>query len=146
MTFKQKKQKLKGYKALKDLYTLLGDEISEIELRALELASKTTVGELDKIRTSGGLTSDKVKAYLERDEIYKQKIARFNVIGNQMSEIEKAIERITCEAHKGAVYSYFVLDMSLDEVAFSYKISKKTAQRYRDAGIRKIVFRKNVHH
>ena len=141
MTFKQKKQKLKGYKALKDLYTLLSDEISEIELRALELASKTTVGELDKIRTSGGLTSDKVKAYLERDEIYKQKIARAKVIGKQISEIENAIYSIKDTELMGAVYSWSVLDMSLAEIAFAYRISQKTAQRYRDAGIRKIVFK-----
>lgn len=141
MNYEKKKNKLERYRPLLDKFNILKNELEEFEKRSLNMATRITVGELDKIRTVGGKNDlNKVSAFAERDELYKLKLKEMQKTFDEMKEILVAINGIENIDFQNAVYCYFVQDMSYAEIAFQCRISEDTARWRNTEGIKRIKF------
>ncbi len=140
MTFEQKKAKLKRYRKLFHKKNNLKRDLEEFEIRAKTAATHITPPDFDSIITAGGRKESKQQIYAERDSRKELLLAQYQNISNECNKILRAIFRIKNLDWQNTVYEYYILGMSLKEIAYSDHISEATAKRWRNKGIDVIKF------
>ena len=140
MTLEQKKAKLKRYRKLFHKKNNLKRDIEEFEIRAKTAATHITPPDFEAVITAGGKKLSKQQVYTERDSRKELLLMQYQKITQECNKILRAIFKIENLDYQNTVYEYYILGMSLKEIAYSDHISESTAKRWRNKGIEKIKF------
>ena len=140
MTLEQKKAKLKRYRKLFHKKNNLKRDIEEFEIRAKTAATHITPPDFEAVITAGGKKLSKQQVYTERDSRKELLLMQYQKITQECNKILRAIFKIENLDYQNTVYEYYILGMSLNEIAYSDHISESTAKRWRNKGIEKIKF------
>ena len=143
MDFKEKKKRLKKYPELLIRNQQLKISIREFEERAKALATSTTPGSLDKVRTAGGKNNlNKISAFAEKDETKEELIRQQKRVDNEIIQILMSIDSIECLEHKNAVYYYYIIGLKDYEIGAieGIGVGAEAIRKRRNKGIKAMRF------
>ena len=140
LTFEQKKAKLRRYRGLKAKEKNLKTDLEEFFIRASTAATHITPPDFEAVITAGGKKLSKQQVFAERDSREALIRQQLSTVQAECNKILRAILKIDNLDYQNTVYEYYILGMSLKEIAFSDHISETTAKRWRNKGIEKIKF------